>query len=322
MIPVRILGTASALPERAVSTEEVARTVGRDPAAMVRKTGIKTRHWATPGALLADLGASTLRLALERAGLAPGALRRILFVNCIGGDTIVPATACKVAAALGLSGSCDAFDLSNACMGFMSAFDVAARSVATGLHPVAVVTVELFSRVISPEEPRPYLVFGDVATAVVLGPGRPGEGVLASVLGNDGTHPPDTQLLNPLLTRRMEGLTFHASPREMNHIVFDALDRATSRVEADSGIALRNVEWVLAHQPNGAMFRDILERYGLDPQRAVPVVEEIGSVAAASIPFSLDRLLRTRPVRPGHRILLLGVGAGISYGAMLYQVGE
>jgi 3-oxoacyl-[acyl-carrier-protein] synthase III len=69
------------------------------------------------------------------------------------------------------------------------------------------------------------------------------------------------------------------------------------------------------------MLLDIIERYDLEPARVVPVVEEIGSVAAASIPFSLDRLLRTRPVRPGDRLLMLGVGAGVSYGAILYQVG-
>jgi 3-oxoacyl-[acyl-carrier-protein] synthase III len=50
------------------------------------------------------------------------------------------------------------------------------------------------------------------------------------------------------------------------------------------------------------------------------VVREIGSVAAASIPVSLDRLYRTRDVRPGHKVLLAGVGAGMSYGAALYQV--
>jgi 3-oxoacyl-[acyl-carrier-protein] synthase III len=35
---------------------------------------------------------------------------------------------------------------------------------------------------------------------------------------------------------------------------------------------------------------------------------------------SLDRLLRTRPVRPGDRILMIGVGSGLSYGAALYRV--
>jgi 3-oxoacyl-[acyl-carrier-protein] synthase III len=290
-----------------VTTAELARELGREPEELERKTGIRHRHWAPPGAKMAELGAQALGLALERAGLAATELRRILFVTSTGGDALVPATANRVAAALGLSGSCDAFDLNNACMGFLSAFDVAARSVVTGLSPVAIVTVELNSRVISPSDFRPYLVFGDAAAA--------------SVFGNDGTHAPDTQLEHPLLTGHLEGVRFHTSSRDMVRVVFDVLDRATSQVSECSGVRMSDIEWVLPHQPNGAMLHGIAERYGFEPARLMPVVEEIGSVAAASIPFSLDRLLRTRPVRPGDRVLMLGVGAGVSYGALLYQVG-
>jgi len=53
----------------------------------------------------------------------------------------------------------------------------------------------------------------------------------------------------------------------------------------------------------------------------VRVVQDTGSVGAAAIPISLDRLMRTRPVRPGDHVLLAGVGAGLSFGAMLYRVG-
>jgi 3-oxoacyl-(acyl-carrier-protein) synthase III len=322
MLPVRILGTASVLPGRTVTTAELAREVGRDPEALEQKTGIRNRYWAPPGTSMADLGAQALRLALQQAGLAATELRRILFVSSSGGDTLVPATANRVAAALGLSGSCDAFDLNNACMGFLSAFDVAARSVATGLGPVGIVTVEYNSRALSPSEPRPYLIFGDVAAAAVLGPGpSPGEGVLAAAFGNDGSHPPDTVLEHPLRTGRVEGVRFHTPARDMLRVVFEALDRATSQVMERSGLQLGDIDWVLPHQPSGTMLLDIIERYDLEPARVVPVVEEIGSVAAASIPFSLDRLLRTRPVRPGDRLLMLGVGAGVSYGAILYQVG-
>ncbi|HYO73113.1 MAG TPA: ketoacyl-ACP synthase III [Archangium sp.] len=322
MLPVRILGTASVLPERAVTTAELAREVGREPEALERKTGIRTRYWAPPGTLMADLGAQALRLALQQAGMDATELRRILFVSSSGGDTLVPATANRVAAALGLSGSCDAFDLNNACMGFLSAFDVAARSVATGLGPVGIVTVEYNSRALSPTEPRPYLIFGDVAAAAVLGPGPwPEEGVLAAAFGNDGSHPPDTVLEHPLRTGRVEGVKFHTPSRDMHRVVYEALDRATSQVLERAGLQLGDIEWVLPHQPNGTMLRDIIKRYDLEPARLVPVVEEIGSVAAASIPFSLDRLLRTRPVRPGDRLLMLGVGAGVSYGAILYRVG-
>jgi 3-oxoacyl-[acyl-carrier-protein] synthase III len=321
MIPVRILGTASAVPGRVVTTAELATALGREPPLLEARTGIRTRHWAAPGTRMAQVGAEVLHRALGAAGLEARALRRLIFVNSTGGDALIPATANQIAAALGLSGSCDAFDLNNACMGFLSAFDIAARSIATGLGPVAIVTAEMLSRAVAPDSPRSYLVLGDAAAAAVLGPARAGEGLLGSVLSNNGALPPDTVLAHPLLTGQPERVQFLTAKEEIRRIALDALSSATHALLAQAQVALSDIEWVLPHQPNGSMLQSVLEVLGVDPARTVPVVEEIGSVGAAAIPVSLDRLLRTRSVRPGDRILMTGVGAGVGQGALLYRVG-
>jgi 3-oxoacyl-(acyl-carrier-protein) synthase III len=321
MIPVRILGTSSVLPGPAVTTAELCARVGRDAEEVERKTGIRTRHFAPPGTKAADVAATALRGALESAGVEARALRRILCVTSMGGDVTTPATASRVAAALGLAGSCDAMDVSNACMGFLSAFDLAARSVATGLGPVGIVSVELLSRTTTPEDPRPYLVLGDAAAAAVLGPGRPGEGVLGVSLGNDGTFPPDVVLESPHATGKLERMRFLTPSKEMTRVALDALMRAARSVLDEAGVALPDVEWVLTHQPNGSMLEAILRALDVGPERSVRVVDTVGSVGSASLGTGLDRLLRTRPVKAGDRILLVGVGAGVAYGAVLYRVG-
>jgi 3-oxoacyl-[acyl-carrier-protein] synthase III len=321
MIPVRILGTAGLLPGKAVPTEELARRLGRDPAKVEERTGIRTRHWVEPGTRMTDVGVEVLRRALNEAKMAPTDLRRLLFVTSTGGDATAPATASMIAGALGLTGSCDAFDINNACMGFLSAFDVAARSVATGLGPVGIVAVEFISRGLEPSNPRPYLVCGDGAAAAVLGSARPGEGVLGVSLSNNGTLPPDTGFGQPLLTGKMEKVQFYASRQDIFQIALDALSTATHSALKQAGLTLDDIEWVLPHQPNGALLDAIVGALKLDRARLVPMVRDVGSVAAAAIPYSLDLLLRTRDVRPGHRILMIGVGAGVSQGAILYQVG-
>lgn len=321
MIPVRILGTSGVLPGRAVSTEELARKLGRDPAKMEERTGIRTRHWVEPGTRMTDVGVEALRRALEAAKLAPTDLRRILFVSSTGGDATAPATASMIAGALGLTGSCDAFDINNACMGFLSAFDVAARSIATGLGPVGIVAVEFISRGLDPSQPRPYLVCGDAAAAAVLGSARPGEGVLGVALSNNGTLPADTFFGQSLLTGQLEKVQFIASREDILQIALNALRGATQEVLKQAGLTLNDIQWVLPHQPNGALLDAIVNALGLDRARLVPMVRDVGSVAAVAIPYSLDLLLRTRDVRPGDRILMVGVGAGVAQGALLYQVG-
>lgn len=323
-IPVGLLGTASLLPGRAVTTDELARSMDppRSTAEMERKTGIKVRHWTEPGTEMAPIAAEVLRKALDDAGMEAKELARIIFVSSNGGDKLVPATANRVAALLGLAGTCDAFDLNNACMGFLTGFDIAARSVATGLGPVAVVVVEMLSRGIRKEDPRPWLVGGDAAAAAIFGGAKSGEGILEIALKNDGTLAEDVVCYQSALTGKLEYLQFKQSSGEMVKTALDALVDGTNTVLGRAGLALSDVDWVLPHQPNGRMLRLIVDALGIDEARMVTVVPEIGSVAAAAIPVSLDRLLRTRPVRRGDRILMVGVGAGVSHGALLFQVGR
>jgi len=321
MIPVRILGTSSLLPGRAVDNDELASTLeGIDSAQIEARTGIRRRYWTPAGTRMSELGAEVLRQALSRAGLDPRDLRRVLFVSSTGGDCTSPATVSSVIEAVGADGVCDGFDINNACTGFLSAFDVAARSVATGLHPVAIVIVEILSRYIAPEDPRPYMVLGDAAAALVLGPGRPGEGVLGAAFGNEGAHGGTAYIPHPGLTKKLERTIFGASNREMGQIVLRAITEGVRRTLEQCSEELDRIEWVLPHQPNGKMLAKIVEVLGVDPARLMPIADEIGSVGAAAIPISLDRLLRERPVRPGDRILMTTVGSGLAYGTILYRV--
>jgi 3-oxoacyl-(acyl-carrier-protein) synthase III len=320
---VRILGTASLVPGRQRSTAEIVRNLDTpgDPARWEERTGIKTRHWVEPCALSAPLAAQALREALEVAGMAPTDLRRILYVCSNGGDTLFPETAGKVAAGLGLRGTCDAFDVANACMGFLTALDIAARSVATGAGPVGIVAAELNSRGIRPTDHRPYLVFGDAVAAVILGEGRPGEGIVASFLANDASSPDDVFADTPLLTGKREYAQFRGANVQLVEIAMRTLKAGLDGLLERAQVAIGDIEWVLPHQGNGAMLDAMVAGLGLDPAKMVRVVDEVGGVTSACIPLSLDRLLRTRPVRPGDRILMAGLGGGLSYGASLYRVG-
>jgi 3-oxoacyl-(acyl-carrier-protein) synthase III len=323
VIAARIAGTGSAVLGAPRSTAELSRLAlpDRDPAEIERRTGISTRHWIDPDATAAELAVAALLPALEAAGLAPRDLRRLVFVSSTGGDVLIPATANDVLDRLGLDGSCDAFDLNNSCAGFLTGLDLGARSVATGAGPVAVVAAETFSRYLSPRSPRPYLVLGDAAAAVILCPAVRGEGILATDLFNSAELRGRLSHAHPGRAARREPIAFTPSHEEMTLSAIRLIRASSARALSRAGLTIDEVAWVLPHQPNGEMLARIVEALGIDAGRIVPVVDVIGSVGAASIPTSLDRLLRTRPVRPGDRVLMVGVGGGTAGGAILYQSG-
>jgi 3-oxoacyl-[acyl-carrier-protein] synthase-3 len=317
----RILGTGSELPGRLHSTIELATRAypEREPEQLVARTGIRTRWWADPADTRASVSAIALRRALDDAGLDAHALARIIFVDSIGGDERMPNTANAIAATLGLRGSCDCVDLNNACTGFLSALDWAARSVATGLGPVAICTTELWSQALDVSQPRSYAVFGDAGTAVILGRGTGHSGLLGSWLRNDGVLRGSVNLRHRGRVDAPEFVRFCVSNQQIGDEASAALLSAIAAVLDATKLTIDEVDWVLPHQPNGRMLDDIIGRLGVAPERTVPIVEEVGSVGAASIPLSLDRLRRSARVRPGDIILFAAVGAGIGYGAALYR---
>lgn len=321
MIRARILGTGSALGRRTVTTAALAARAlpHRDPEEMARRVAIHTRTWVDDEGAAA-LATDALRRALDAAGVDAAALRRIILTTSTGGDHLIPATAHAVAGALGVDGDVDCFDVNNSCVGFLTAFDLAAMTVASGRGPVAVVAVEVFSRYVTPERPRPFLVLGDAAAAVVLGATDADEGLVASV------HRTHTDLRDRLVTPHpgvvghVEAIDFTPPAPEMTRSAVTGMRACVEPALARAGLALGDVDWFLPHQPNGHMLAEVTRAFGVDPARMVPVVEEVGSVGAAAIPTSLDRLWRTGRVKPGHHVLLTGVGSGTAAAALLYRV--
>ncbi len=325
MLPVRILASHSVPAGPPISTGDLLADAGlledRPLDQVIAKTGIKSRHFAPPGVTCANLGSAVLLGALAECGLAPSDLRRLIFTNSTGGDFLIPATANAVLHEAGIADTCDGFDVNNACMGFLSSMDLGARCVATGLGPVAIVVVELLSRFLKKSNPRPYLVLADAAVATILGPGRPGEGMLAAVFGNNGKERGRVTLAHSGLSKQDESICFRDSPQAMTESALALVRQSAGQVLMRAGLSMRDVDWVVPHQPNGSMLTAILAALEISPERTAKVVGEIGSVGAASMAMGLDRLLHTRDVRPGQRILFIGIGAGLSWGASLYQVG-
>jgi 3-oxoacyl-[acyl-carrier-protein] synthase III len=322
-LAARVLGTATVLPGPARLTAEVARdVVTPDGASWERRTGIRARHWAEPGTRMAPLGAEAIRRALDAAGLPADALRRVVLVHSMVGDRVYPATGNQVISALGLNRRVDAFDVNASSLGSLVGLDIAARSVATGLGPVAVVSVELGSRVVHPGEPRLYMRFGDAAVAIIVGEARAGEGVVASYTVNHSLDLDEVHALSPQRTGKPERFAVRPPRAGRRDDAIVVLCCAIDRVLGQARLALDAVDWILLQQPSGRRLDRIVASLGVEAARVIRVVDELGAIGSACIPAALDRLLRTHPLRPGAHVLLAGTGGGGGAGAMLYRVGS
>ncbi|GIX05229.1 MAG: 3-oxoacyl-ACP synthase III [Planctomycetaceae bacterium] len=90
-------------------------------------TGIRERRWWEPGFRLSDGAVIAARQALEQTQVKPGDLEVVIYAG-VCREQFEPATACRVAAALGVSPHAAIYDVSNACLGVLNGMvDIANR---------------------------------------------------------------------------------------------------------------------------------------------------------------------------------------------------
>src|SRR5262245_2456338 len=146
---VRIAAVAHALPEERVSSEALERRlapvyerlslrIGR----LELMSGIRERRFWSSGTRPSDAAARAGALALERSGVARERIGCLIHA-AVCRDFLEPATASVVHQRLALPAHCEAFDLSNPCLGVAHALTVVADRIERGgIEAGLVVTAE------------------------------------------------------------------------------------------------------------------------------------------------------------------------------------
>jgi len=325
---LRLAATGAYLPERVVTTEEIAarENAPRRQDEIAKMIGIDERRWAADSEATSDLAIAAGRMALEAAG-AETVDRLILSTS--SPDYPSPATACIVQHGLNLAPAA-AFDLSAACGGFLFALDAGARALLTGDQRVLVIAADIRSRFVDPMDRATCALYGDGAGAAIFEPGPTGEGLLAVYLGADGAGA-ETIFIPAGGSRRPASAATVAEREHYLRITdgpkvfltaLEGMSKMADAVLESAGYTLGDVDLVVPHQPN-RMILDRLCRYmRISPEKMFVNVHRTGNLSSASIAVAFHEALVSGTIRPGALVLLVGGGAGFCGGAALYRAPE
>lgn len=335
---VAVIGTGSALPGTAISTDELvakledrfAFSAGREAKAIARRMGIATRHIsrrfderheaASIGCSNADLAAMAVKRALADARLP------IADIGYLIGHTAtplqpLPGNIAFVADLLGYSGP--HIELRQACTGFANALMIAFGLIAGGLDaPVAIVGSETGSLFFDPDRATSdrgqcvnLVQMGDAAAAVIVAPATPGCSTIScSWFGATGLD-------------RDPGLQMRAGRSEFEHDYANiaasgpALFAAGVAAAAMQGITPGNADHIVPHQVSGTIRTQIASHLGVDRERVFGNAERVGNTGSAAIWLALAEL-RASGLAPGARVLALGAEATkYMHGGFVYEQG-
>jgi 3-oxoacyl-[acyl-carrier-protein] synthase III len=331
-VEVRIIGTGSYAPEKIVTNDDLAKLVDTNDEWIVSRSGIKERRISS-GEDTSHLAAKAAQKALEDAGIDPMELDLII-VATITPDMHTPSTACIVQKNLGAM-KASAFDLNAACSGFIYGLNVGAQFIKTGTYKnVLVIGSEVLSKIVNWEDRSTCVLFGDGAGAVVLGSSdKPG--IISVNIGAEGdkgeclecaalpVHNPyldiNEEIITDTLVKDTEKSYIMMDGREVfkfaTKIIVDSIEKLLN----EAGIKAEDIDYIVPHQANFRIIDFASRKLNVDISKFYMNLDRYGNTSSASIPIALDEMNKKGMLKQGNKLIFVGFGGGLTYGAALVQ---
>ncbi len=329
---VGIIGTGSYIPEKVLSNHDLEKMVETSDRWILERTGIHERRIAADEETNVTMGRLALERAIENARIDPKEIE-MLVMGTNTTEPVWPSAAGHIAHLLNLHETMPFFDVQAGCTGFNYSLAMAELFVKSGQYKtVAVVGSDKLSAITNYKDRNTCVLFGDGAGAVILRR-RAKEGIIRSYLGGE------YKLRDTLVLRNhggdnrrfmwMNGNRVYAFARgAMAESCLRVLDPDRTANKKELRALLNHVDRIIPHQANERIIHSAAEHLeskldlsnGAVKNKMILTIHKYGNNSTASIPLALDESLREGKLKTGDLVILVGFGAGLTYGANLVRL--
>lgn len=314
--PVRV--PSAAIDERL--TPALAR-MGMRPGLLQGLSGIVARRYWPEG--IAPSDAATL--AAERVFALTGLDRSkvgICVNTSVCRDFLEPSTACLVHGKLGLSPHCLNFDISNACLAFLSGMETVAAMIERGAIDYGLVVDGENSRTVVESTIDRLLAPGssseayrDQFAALTLGSGAAAVLLTRTELAPRGhrflgaTSEAATQF-NQLCRGREDYMATDTRNLLVEGVAL--AQRTWARAQAERGWRVEDFDAFILHQVSKVHTERLTRALGIPLEKCHLVYPEFGNMGPAAVPVTLSKAVESGRIQPGARVALMGIGSGLN----------
>ncbi len=317
----RIIGMGSYLPQKILTNQDLEKIVETTDEWIVSRTGMKERRIAGPEEPPSMMGFRAAQKALEESKLKAEDIDMIL-VATMTPDYITPSTSAIVQAQLGASRAA-ALDIQAACTGFLYGLSVAKAYIESKLYRhVLVIATEKLSTIVNYKDRNTCVLFGDGASAAVVSDKGEGFSLDSFCLGADGELaqlliiPAGGACQPPSAESVAQGLHFlRMDGKEVFKHAVRRMSAAAKECIAKAGLTEDQINWLVPHQANIRIIEAIAKSFNIPSEKVYKTVHKYGNTSASSVAIALEELIHEEEIQLGERILLVGFGAGLTWGA-------
>jgi len=304
MNAIGIKAIASYIPEGRASNLALAAGFDVDEAFLADKIGVLERAIKDPGQETSDLALLALERLMRQQSIAADSIQ-LLVVVTQNPDRNIPHVSAMVHGRAGLHESCAAFDVSLGCSGYVYGLSIVrALMQAHGLERGVLVTADPYSKIIDPQDRNTVLLFGDAATATLVGT-DPVWSLDAFSLKSRGK---DWSAI------RTDDGRFAMDGREVFNFAATTIPKDVTTLLDAAGIAPDEIDRYVLHQGSRFIVKTIADRLR-QPLAKFPIeIEHCGNTVSSTIPLIAERLIHDRSAR---NVVLSGFGVGLSWASCL-----
>lgn len=325
---IAITGSGSAVPKSSLTNQAMSEVVETSDEWIATRTGIRQRRLALPSESLTMLATAAASQAIASAGIKATDLDLILLATSTPDDLF--GSACQIQAELGAKNAV-AFDLTAACSGFVFGLVTAAQYIKTGVYQnVLLIGADILSRWVDWQDRRTCVLFGDGAGAVVLQANQ-SDRLLGFSLKSDGTqnrylnlaYAPSAQELLPdvnVTKGTYQPITMNG--KEVYRFAVQKVPEIIDKALFQANLTVDQIDWLVLHQANQRIIDSVAQRLNIPENKVISNLANYGNTSAASIPLALDEAVRQGKIKPNDIIAASGFGAGLTWGAAIFQWGR
>jgi len=320
----QVVGVGKCLPQKILTNHDLETMVETSDDWISERTGIRQRHVISGSETVSTMAVAAARQAMEMAGIGPMDLDLII-MGSFTADHKLPAGACMVQAELGAKRA-GAFDINSACTGFIYSLLTAAQFVKSGsCKYVLVLGSDATSTVLDWTDRNTCVLFGDGASALVLKQTEDtGVGILSQFMCTDGTGMCNLWIPNggsrwPLTAKNI-GDNRHfvsMSGKEVYRFAINALVESSHNVLAQEGLTCKDIALMVPHQANARIIQSAANKLELLDEQVYINIDRYGNTVGASVGLALCDAWHEGRIKENDKLLVVGFGAGLSWGATL-----
>ena len=319
----RISEIETHFPEKKVTNEDLQKEFPEwSPEKIFNKVGVKQRYTASAEETVLELAVKASEKLLKK--IDKNEIDFILFCTQ-SPDYHFPTTACILQDRLGLRKNIGALDFNLGCSGFVYGLSIAKGLIATGAaQNILLVTAETYTKYLRKSDKSNRTIFGDGAAATLIQKDENKEN-FQFILGTDGSGYDNLIVRNGGGRNRINkedeaGNCLYMNGQNIFIFTIEKIPALVKEILEKNNLTENDVDYYIFHQANAHILRRQREILEIPEEKFYINLEKYGNTVSSTIPIALKDALETGKVKRGQKIMLIGFGVGLSWGATIVEL--